>query len=358
VTRPLCVLSVSYTLAACGPDAVGGSEQVLAALDRALVERGHRSLVVGCRGSRVAGDLIVAPTDGETCAQIDDAIRAAAQDAFRRTIAHALRAHPVDVVHMHGYDFHDVLPAPGVPVLATLHMPPDWYWPHDSLQPTRPGTWLHGVSWSQHARIPPGPHLLPPIGNGVPVARLGAARHARRGFALTLARICPEKGTHLALDAARAAGVPLLIGGAVFPYSEHQAYYADDVRPRLGRWWRHLGPLPFARKRRLLSAARCLLVPTLAPETSSLVAMEAAACGTPVIAFGNGALPEIVQHGVTGFLVQDAAEMAEAIRRADRIDPEACRQAARDRFSDVRMADAYLARYRQLAPGDVMSVPA
>ena len=99
-------------------------------------------------------------------------------------------------------------------------------------------------------------------------------RHARRGFALTLGRICPEKGQHLALDAAHAAGLPLLLGGAVFPYPAHQAYFTASIAPRLDRLRRWLGPLPFARKRRLLSAARCLLVPSTADETASLVAFD------------------------------------------------------------------------------------
>jgi glycosyltransferase involved in cell wall biosynthesis len=104
----------------------------------------------------------------------------------------------------------------------------------------------------------------------------------------------------------------------------------------------------FARKRRLLSAARCLLVPSLAPETSSLVAMEALACGTPVVAFASGALAEIVEPGVTGFLAGSVDEMAEAIRRCGQIDPSACRRVARERFSLREMTDAYLSLYSRL----------
>src|SRR5262249_37256610 len=92
-------------------------------------------------------------------------------------------------------------------------------------------------------------------------------------------------------------------------------------------------------------------VPSLAPETSSLVSMESLASGTPVITFPSGALPDIVEDGRTGFLVESAAEMARAIRHVDRIDPETCRLAARSRFSADRMLAEYLNRYRLLTEG-------
>src|SRR5437763_694856 len=106
-------------------------------------------------------------------------------------------------------------------------------------------------------------------------------RHAKRDFALALGRICPEKGFHYALDAAALARTPLLIAGRVFPYPDHEQYFAKEIEPRLGPLARFLGNLDFARKRRFLTAARCVLMPSLIDETSSLVAMEAIACGAP-----------------------------------------------------------------------------
>lgn len=341
----LTVLSVAYPLAPVSADAVGGAEQVLARLDAALVAAGHRSLVVACAGSWVAGRLIATPrVEGE----LDQPARAAAQAAHRRAIGATLARCPVDLVHLHGIDFHAYLPPPGVPVLATLHLPLPWY-PPDALRPSRPLTWLHGVSAAQRRHAPAGIDLLPDIANGVDVP--SPWPRARRGFALALGRICPEKGFHHALDAAQAAGVPLLLGGKVYRYAEHERHFQDEIRPRLDRQRRFLGPVTGSRKRRLLAAARCLLVPSLVAETGSLVAMEALAHGTPVVAFPNGALADVVEDGITGFLVRDVAEMAAAIHACGRIDPEACRAAARTRFSADAMVARYLDLYAELAQG-------
>jgi glycosyltransferase involved in cell wall biosynthesis len=343
--RRLSILSVGYALAPVGPDAVGGAEQVLTALDRALVGLGHRSYVVAPAGSRVAGELIATPP---VPAGIDEAARTDAERAMRRAVMQTLRRRPVDLIHCHGLDFANTLPQAGPPALVTLHLPPGWY-PPGALQPTRPNTWLNPVSAAQAADCPPGPALLDPVPNGVPVEALGRARHARRSFTLMLGRICPEKGQHIALDAVRRANVPLLIVGHAFPYPEHLAYVRDEIEPLLDRWRRRIEPVGFARKRRLLAAARCVLVPSLAPETGSLVAMEAMACGTPVIAYPAGALAEIVEHGRTGFLVRSPEEMAAAIAAAGTIDPETCRRTARERFPLARTVESYLGLYRRLA---------
>ncbi|HET9982716.1 MAG TPA: glycosyltransferase [Longimicrobiales bacterium] len=340
----LTVVSVAFPLAPVGPDAVGGAEQVLWQLDAALTAAGHRSVVVACEGSRVAGTLVSFPAP---TGPLDDAARAAARAGCRQALDRALRRWSADLVHMHGLDFDAYLPDPGVPVLATLHLPPEWYAPR-VFRLERPDTWLQCVSASQHERCPPAARLLPPIENGVPLDRFGA-RVSRRGFALALGRICPEKGFHHALDAATRAGVPLLLGGVVFGYEAHERYFREAIVPRLDARHRFIGPVSARRKRRLLAAARCVVIPSLVPETSSLVAIEALASGTPVVAHPAGALAGIVDHGRTGFLVHDEAEMADAIAAAPGIDPAACRAAARERHSAERMSAEYLELYRRVA---------
>lgn len=340
----LTVVNVAFPLAPVGPDAPGGAEQVLSRLDRALCGAGHRSIVIASEASAVAGTLVATPSPPPPVHQ-DTWRRAHAH--HRHAIAQAIERYRPHVVHCHGLDFNLYLPPPGVPVLVTLHLPPAWY-ARDVFRLTRPGTYLHCVSASQRQACPPGAGLLPDIQNGVPVEEF-ASRHAGRRFVMTLGRVCPEKGLHHALDAATRAGMPCLVAGAVYPYPAHERYFRQALRPRLAGKHRFLGPVGAARKRRLLSAAQALLLPSVAPETSSLVAMEALACGTPVIAFPSGALPEIIEHGRTGFLVRDSRGMADAIAASAALDPAECRRVARERYSADRMTGQYLDLYARLA---------
>jgi glycosyltransferase involved in cell wall biosynthesis len=334
--RTLTVVNVAAQLE---PDAGCGAAEVVRALDLALVTAGHRSIVIAPAGSVVAGELVPVMPAGKGGPK-------ERQAALRAAIGGVLRE--ADIFHIHDPEFSAWQLPVGLPVLVTLHRPAASYDP-DVLAHSRPGTWLNCISLAQQAACPRGAALVSPVPHGVDVDALGASLHAKRGFALMLGRIAPETGQHLGLAAAHIAGVPLLIAGAAAAaQGAGRAYFANEVRPLLDRCRRWLGPLDFARKRRLLSAARCVLMPNLAPETSALVAMEAAACGTPVIAFATAALEEIVQHGRTGFIVRDTAEMAAAIGQVNRIEPRQCRSTARARFGIERMTDAYLAHYQEL----------
>ncbi|HEX5385295.1 MAG TPA: glycosyltransferase [Gemmatimonadales bacterium] len=347
----LTVLSVAFPFAPVGADAVGGAEQVLTALDAALVRRGHQSLVVACEGSSPAGTLISMPRLDPT----EERAWADAHARCRAGIDSALARWPVDLVHMHGVDFHRYLPPPGRPVLATLHLPPAWY-PASIFTPDRPRTWLNCVSATQRRACPFSPLAIPVIENGVPEPPFTQPPR-RRGFALALGRICPEKGFHLALDAARRAGVALLLAGDVFDFPAHRRYFEQMIVPRLDRLRRFIGPVGLRRKQRLLAGASCLVVSSLVPETSSLVAMEALACGTPVVALAAGALGEIVTHGTTGMLVGNVSELADALRAAPALAGEACRAAGR-RFSAERMAGDYLRMYRTIVADPDRLAPA
>ncbi len=339
----LTILSVSYSLAPVRPDTAGGAEQILGALDAALTRLGHLSVVVAPEGSAPSGVLV--PAAGPA-GSIDEPARLLAWQSHRKAISYSLQRWPIDLVHMHGLDFDQYLPPPGIPVLVTLHLPCGWY-SREAFSGGRPRTYFNCVSSAQRETCPEIPGLLPEIENGVAVDQL-AAGIRKRNFVFSLGRICPEKGFHIAAEAARIAGVPLVIAGEVFPYEEHRNYFRREIQPRLGKDVKFLGPVGFRRKKNLLSGARCLLAPSLAPETSSLVAMEALACGTPVVAYPHGALARIVEHGKTGFLVRSPAEMAEAIHECGRLDPGLCRRVARARFSADRMVASYLEVYRRI----------
>jgi glycosyltransferase involved in cell wall biosynthesis len=339
------VLNVAYPLAPVGVDAAGGAEQVLSTLDRAAVARGHESLVIAPAGSRVAGELIPLPP---VPAQLDETARRAAQAACADLVAAVCRDRAPDVVHLHGIDCDSYLPPADIPTVVTLHLPPAWYAPR-LFSEAGPRAWFVSVSATEQ-RTAPAVRRMRTIVNGVDVERLPRIDVDVQRYTVTLGRVCPEKGFHLALDAAARAGIPLIAAGRVFPYPAHVDYFEREIAPRLrttgARW---LGPVGLARKRRLLSSAQCLIVASLVEETSSLVAMEALACGTPVVARRSGALPEIVENGKTGFVVDDEPSMARAIADAAALDRTECRRAAVARFDARRMASEYLALYEECA---------
>ncbi|HKT70701.1 MAG TPA: glycosyltransferase, partial [Terriglobales bacterium] len=235
-----------------------------------------------------------------------------------------------------------------LPVLATLHLPRTFY-PQHMFENIPPNVCFCCVSESQMRSFAGLPRLMGVVRNGIELERFPLAT-GERNHLLWLGRFCQEKGAHFAIEAAKKAGLPLVLAGKVYPFSFHQQYFWREIAPHLenGDSVRLVEAPSTAEKIKLLSHARALLVPSLADETSSLVAMEAAACGTPVIAFRRGALPEVVRHGVTGFLVNSVEEMAQAIARARQIEPIECRRHAEQNFSAARMAEEYRQLYLRM----------
>lgn len=343
----LTVLSVAYPFAPVSLDTSGGAEQILAMLDRELTRRGHRSLVIAREGSATQGELIGVPVRDSS---LNDSIQQETHDVWARAVAKTVQRERIDIVHMHGHDFHEYLPPAGPPALATLHLPPSFY-PESAFYPKRARTWLNCVSETQRCSFPETPSMVAVTPNGIPLDLLTPADDGgepSRRSALALGRICPEKGLHLAVEAALLAGMPLDVAGHLFPWAEHQRYFHEVLLPSIQPPNRFLGAVGLAEKTTLMRNASCVLIPSLVAETSSLVAMESIAQGTPVVAFRSGALAETVEEGRTGFLVDDVKEMAFAIGRAGEIDPAVCRRRATERFDAGRMARDYLELYARL----------
>jgi glycosyltransferase involved in cell wall biosynthesis len=257
---------------------------------------------------------------------------------------------------MHGIDFVEYLPPAGVPVVVTLHLPLSWYKPEIFVL-RRPDTYLVCVSESQKRLGAPSSSNCRVIGNGVRLDRYKP--YAEKGnYVVALGRICPEKGFHVAVKAANAARIPLVLAGQVFGYKAHVDYFETVLRPRLVPPHRFIGPVGGNQKAELLARARCLVVPSLVAETSCLVAMEALASGTPVVAFRRGAMSEVVEHGCTGFLVDTPQQLADAIVAAGELDPAACRLRAERYFSADKMITAYLSLYEEITSAARGAVPA
>lgn len=163
-----------------------------------------------------------------------------------------------------------------------------------------------------------------------------------------LGRIEAIKGTHVAIDVARESGRDLVIAGNVDP--RHREYYETQVAPHVdGRRVRYVGPVDDRAKDELLGRAAALLMPVLWDEPFGIVMAEALACGTPVIGLSRGAIPEVIDHGVTGFVCDEPKAMVGSVAQIARLDRAACRDAAERRFSETALVDAYEALYRDVA---------
>jgi glycosyltransferase involved in cell wall biosynthesis len=350
------ILYVAYPLLTVSDESAGGAEQVLWTLEREMARGGALTTVAASAGSRVSGELL---STGDPCTQPDDYERRRAEhedrvvDLVRRR---AREGRAFDLVHDQSGSFWRRAAEIDSPVLATLHLPRSFY-PAGSFDEIPENVSFNCVSASQARSFADLGALIGVAPNGIALDSFAgdAIADVQRGAGdrrrlLWLGRICEEKAPYLALEIAACAGLPITIAGQVYPFSYHQQYFEREVAPRL----REIPDAEFISaptaelKRRLMREARALLITSLADETSSLVAMEAAASGTPVVAWRRGALPEVVKDGVTGFLVEDAAEGVVALQKVSGIDPKACVRSAQENFSAAKMAERYSALYEQL----------
>jgi glycosyltransferase involved in cell wall biosynthesis len=322
------------------PRLYGGIERVVDMLARGLVDRGHEVTVFAHPASATAGQLI--PWPGHASRSRADTLLNAA------TLARRVFAGHFDIVHSFSRIVYLIpfLPSP-IPKLMTYQRKITRRSVTLGHALSRGTLWFSAVSQAMmHNVSDAGTWRL--VFNGVPLSKYKFRQSVDiTAPLLFLGRIEEIKGPHLAIEVARRTGSPLVIAGNI--PAEHRQWYERRIAPHIdGKDVIYIGAINDTQKNELLGRVRALLMPILWEEPFGIVMAEAMACGTPVLGFARGSVPELIEHGVTGFVVNDLNAMARAVGCLADIDRAKCRMRVERLFSDTAIVDAYLTVYREM----------
>ena len=324
------------------PAAYGGTEHIVHLLTEELVRRGHDVTLFASGDSETTARLHSVTPHPVRYGDWSEGLRHAEYLQLANAQACFLEASigAFDVVHNHaGVEGLALGGSSRTPVLTTNHNP---FTPQvQSIWDAYP--WAHNALSRASAATFPSRGALPPIHHGIDVGSYPFGERPE-GYLLFLGRFSPEKGAARAIAAARATGWPLLLAGKVDVADA--AHFEAEVEPHIdGDQIRYVGEADQVAKRLLLAAADAVLFPIDWNEPFGLVMVEALASGTPVIGFRRASVPEVIEDGVTGFVVDDVDGMVAAIGRIGEVDRRVCRQRAEGRFNVQRMVDDYERHY-------------
>jgi glycosyltransferase involved in cell wall biosynthesis len=332
------------------PSGYGGIEWVVSLLSDGLADAGHEV-------------TLFASGDSRTKAKLAAVFETAPSELIGRTmpdLRHALacfeRADEFDVINDHAGPLSFALGGlVATPVLHTVHGPLDGE-PgqiYEGLAKLAPQVGLISISLNQR-RPKPELNWAGNCFNALDLQLYPCKPH-RGDYLLFLGRMSPDKGAHRAIAVAMESGMPLKLAGKKQDPKERR-YFEELVQPHLSDEIEYLGEVSHGEKVELLQNARATLFPIEWEEPFGLVMIESMACGTPVIATRRGAVPEVIEDGRSGIIVDDYREMPAALERGDALDPLECRRYVEERFAPRRMVEAYLAVYEAAAERAATSV--
>ena len=339
------------------PPGYGGIEAVVSLLSDALVAHGHAVTLFAAPGSRTTAE-VCSPLDDPHPDHIEHALYEV--DHVARTFAAVDEAaeagEPFDVVHDHcGFSALAMADRLATPLLHTLHGP---FTPETSAFYANHGSkgWVVAISETQLEQGPAGMRVAGVVPNPIDVSAWPPPER-KSDYLLWIGRMTEDKGPDRAVAAARDAERRLVLAGPVQPGQER--FFAEQVEPHIDEdSVRYVGEVGGEDKLKLFGEAAGLLMPIDWPEPFGMVMVEAMVCGTPVISFPRGAATELVRDGENGFLVEDEAQMAEAVGRLDEIDGERIREETISRFDVHHVAELYEDAYRRAIEGDEHDVRA
>jgi glycosyltransferase involved in cell wall biosynthesis len=326
------------------PKLYGGTERIVSYLTEALVELGHDVTLFASGDSRTSAKLeAVWPR----ALRLDPAIRDRIAPHMLMMELVRRRADEFDVLHFHmDYYSFSLFGRQTTPYVTTLHGRLDL----PEQQPvfdTFPEAPVISISNAQRAPMPQA-NWMTTIHHGLPETLYQPLPRERKYLAF-MGRISPEKRVDTAIRIAGRCGLPIRIAAKVD--SADREYFEKEIEPLLALpHVEYIGEIADHQKAEFLSGAQALLFPIDWPEPFGLVMIEAMACGTPVVAFRRGSVPEVLEHGLTGYIVDDENAAVEAVGRLGELSRERVRQRFDERFTARRMALDYLAAYQRLAP--------
>jgi glycosyltransferase involved in cell wall biosynthesis len=324
------------------PTSYGGIEAVVADLVGEFVARGHEVTLLGAGRNLSAATRFMPVFDEPPSSRLGEALP---EVLYAAAVGRALADLELDLVHDHSIAGPLLARGRRVPTVVTMHGPVA---AEQGEIMARLGDSVHVVAISDAQRVDRRDlNWVGMVHNALHVDAFPYVEE-KDDVVLWMGRFTPDKGPEIAIDAARAAGLPIVLAGKNTEPSE-RAFFDAEIAPRLGHGVSYVGEADGVAKRELCARARALVFPIQWEEPFGIVMLEAMACGTPVVATRRGSVPEIVEDGQTGFVLDaDAtvAQIAQALHDAVELDPRRCRASVSERFSPAIMADGYERVYR------------
>ncbi len=335
------IAQISPLMESVPPTLYGGTERIVSYLTEALVSQGHEVTLFASGGSRTSAQLVASTPQPLRLAQIRDPspYNVLQLEHVRQ------RIEDFDILHFHTDHTHfPMVRELAAPAVTTMHGRLDF----PELPPLfREFEEAPLVSISAHQRRPLAANFVATVPHGLPRDLYSLSCEAKGGYLAFLGRICADKGPVTAIEIARRTGTKLKIAAKVDRADEE--YFKTAVQPLLRQpHVEFIGEIGEDQKGAFLGGAKALLFPIEWPEPFGLVMIEAMACGTPVIAYRRGSVPEIIEHGSSGFIVDSLDEAVVAVAAVDALDRATVRRCFDLRFTSDTMARSYLMLYEGL----------